>query len=219
MPTGVGLQTSQVTRTYTTFTGADLKAVFHNILIGELVGLSYTVTREIAPIYTTGSPDPRSFSKGKRGIAGTLVFQKFDRHALRDLMDKSVYVAKNDDIQSIGHRPIDEISGIANDERLGVRLATPIYVDQIPPFDITITYANETGQLAMERLMGVQILNEGNGISIDDLTNETNCTFVCRHVTSMIPRPMISPQTQDLERPDYNPWRDLSPDNFVAPGA
>jgi len=219
MPTGVGLQTQQVTRTYTSFTGADLKAVFHNMVIAELVGISYTITREVAPIYTTGSPDPRSFSKGKRGIAGTLVFQKFDRQALRDLMDKSVYVAKNDDFQAIGWRPIDEISGIANDERLGVRLATPIYVDQIPPFDITITYTNETGQLAMERILGVQILNEGNGISIDDLTHETNCTFVCRHVTGMIPRPSISPQTQDLQRPNYNPWEDLAPSDFTPPGA
>lgn len=215
---GVGLNTSQVTRTYTTFTGADLKAVFHNIVIAELVGISYTITREIAPIYTTGSADPRSFSKGKRGIAGTMVFQKFDRQALRALMDASVYVAKNDDYQSVGWRPINEISGIANDERLGIRLATPIYVDQIPPFDVTITYSNEIGQIATEKLLGVQILNEGNGISIDDLTNETNCTFVCRHVTGLIPRPTISPETQDLERPNYNPWGDLGPSDFEAPG-
>lgn len=215
---GVGLNTSQVTRTYTTFTGADLKAVFHNIVIAELVGISYTITREIAPIYTTGSADPRSFSKGKRGIAGTMVFQKFDRQALRALMDASVYVAKNDDYQSVGWRPINEISGIANDERLGIRLATPIYVDQIPPFDVTITYSNEIGQIATEKLLGVQILNEGNGISIDDLTNETNCTFVCRHVTGLIPRPSISPETQDLERPNYNPWADLGPTDFSVPG-
>lgn len=214
---GVGLNTSQVTKTYTTFTGADLKAVFHNIVIAELVGVSYTVTREIAPIYTCGNPDPRSFSKGKRGIAGTMVFQKFDRQALRELMDASVYVAKNDDYQSIGWRPINEISGIANDERLGVRLATPIYVDQIPPFDVTITYSNEVGHLATEKLLGVQILNEGNGISVDDLTNETNCTFVCRHVTGLQPRPTISPATGDLERPNYNPWSDLGPSAFTTP--
>lgn len=216
---GIGLDTSQVTRTYTSFTGADLKAVFHNIVIAELVGISYTITREIAPIYTMGNPDPRSFSKGKRGIAGTMVFQKFDRQALRDLMDASIYVAKNDDYQSIGWRPVDEVSGIANSERLGVRLASPIYVDQIPPFDITITYSNEVGQLAWEKLLGVQILNEGNGISIDDLTHETNCTFVCRHVTGMIPRATITPQTQDLERPNYDPWADLTTSDFTPPGA
>jgi len=189
------------------------------MVIAELVGISYTITREIAPIYTTGSADPRSFSKGKRGIAGTLVFQKFDRQALRDLMDKSSYVAANDDYQSIGWRPVDEISGIANDERLGIRIAAPIYVDQIPPFDITITYANETGQVAWERLLGVQILNEGNGISIDDLTHETNCTFVCRHVTGMTPRQTVSPQTQDLTPGVQNPWRDLAPSDFVPPGS
>jgi len=214
----VGLETSSVTRTYTSFTGADLKAIFHNIVIAELIGISYTITREIAPIYTTGSADPRSFSKGKRGIAGTMVMHNFDRHALRNIMDKSTYVAKNDDFQSVGWKPIDEISGIAGEGRLGVRLANPIYVDQIPPFDITIAYANETGQMATERLMGVQILNEGHGISIDDLTNETNMTFVCRHIQGMIPAETISPSTQDLERPNYSPWRNLGGGAFTAPG-
>ena len=34
------------------------------------------------PIYTFGSADPRSYARGKRGIAGSLVFAQFDRHAL-----------------------------------------------------------------------------------------------------------------------------------------
>ena len=196
-----------------------MKAVFHNVVIAELIGISYTITREIAPIYTCGNPDPRSFSKGKRGIAGTMVMHNFDRHALRTLIDKATYVAKNDDYQSVGWKPIDELSGDAADAtRLGVRIATPIYVDQIPPFDITITFVNETGQMATERLLGVQILNEGHGISIDDLTNETNMTFVCRHVQAMIPAPTVSPATQDLERSNYVPWQNLGTDSFTFPG-
>lgn len=31
----------------------------------ELQGISYNITREIAPIYTCGDADPRSFSRGK----------------------------------------------------------------------------------------------------------------------------------------------------------
>jgi len=214
----IGLETSQATRAYTSFTGADMKVVFHNIVVAELLGLSYTITREIAPIYTCGSADPRSFSKGKRGIAGTMVFQKFDRHALRAIMDKAKYVAKNDDFQSVGWKPVDEISGAADENRLGIRLAVPIYVDQIPPFDVTVTLSNEVGQLSTERIFGVQILNEGNGISIDDLTNETNVTFVCRHVTGLFPAPTISQTTQDLEKANYSPWNNLGTAQFTGPG-
>lgn len=45
-------------------------------------GLSFTVTRERAPLYTMGSAAPRSFSRGKRGIAGSMISLVFDRSAL-----------------------------------------------------------------------------------------------------------------------------------------
>lgn len=57
-------------KTYTSFSGADIKATFGNKVIGELQSITYSVTREKSPIFTMGSPDPRSFSRGKRGIAG-----------------------------------------------------------------------------------------------------------------------------------------------------
>ena len=73
---------SEYTRSYNSFSGVDIKATFGGKVIGELQGVSYSVTREKAPIYTMGSADPRSFSRGKRGIAGTLIFTIFDRSAL-----------------------------------------------------------------------------------------------------------------------------------------
>ena len=74
--------TSPYSRSYNSFSGVDIRAVFANKIIGELQAISYSITREKAPIYTMGSADPRSFSRGKRGIAGTLVFVVFDRHVL-----------------------------------------------------------------------------------------------------------------------------------------
>ena len=73
---------SAYTQSYNSFSGVDIVATFGGVLIGELQGVSYSVTREKAPIYTMGSADPRSFSRGKRGIAGTLVFTVFNRSAL-----------------------------------------------------------------------------------------------------------------------------------------
>lgn len=46
--------------------------------------MSYSVTREKAPIYTMGSPDPRAYSRNKRGIAGTLIWLNLDRHVVVD---------------------------------------------------------------------------------------------------------------------------------------
>lgn len=40
------------------------------------------------------------------------------------------------------------------------------------PFDITITAANEYGQMAVQRVYGVEILNSGSGLSVDDIVNE-----------------------------------------------
>ena len=60
--------------------------------------------------------------------------------------------------------------------------ATPVYADEIPPFDITISFANEYGQKAVIVIYGVEILNEGSGFSIDNVTSEKACTFVARRV-------------------------------------
>jgi len=61
------------TRSFSTFSGADIKAVFAGVEIGTLQAISYAVQREKAPIYTLGRANPRAFSRGKRGIAGTMV--------------------------------------------------------------------------------------------------------------------------------------------------
>jgi hypothetical protein len=63
--------------------------------------VSYSVTREKAPIYTLGSPDVRAFSRNKRGIAGTLIWINFDRHGLLSLVRKmkGQFIANIDDIR------------------------------------------------------------------------------------------------------------------------
>src|SRR6266705_6042110 len=46
--------------------------------------------------------------------------------------------------------------------------AAPWYSDQIIPFDITLAGTNELGAAATMKIFGVEILDEGSGISIDD---------------------------------------------------
>ena len=56
--------TTEYSETFNSFSGADIKATFGNRIIGELASITYSVTREKAPIFTMGDPNPRSFSRG-----------------------------------------------------------------------------------------------------------------------------------------------------------
>jgi hypothetical protein len=58
--------------------------------------------------------------------------------------------------------------------------ALPWYSDQALPFEITAALANEYGAAASCKLFGVEILNEGFGMSIDDSVNEMQAAFVAR---------------------------------------
>ena len=192
---------SAYTQSYNSFSGVDIQATFGGVLIGELQGVSYSVTREKAPIYTMGSADPRSFSRGKRGIAGTLVFTVFNRSALLETFRSAAigtagqfYAHATD----VARHPIATQGSTAFDAiQVGAQVSQgsvasgnewelPWYPDQIPPFDITITAANEYGQIAMMIIGGVEILNEGSGMSIDDIVTEQSMTFVARSVGAWI---------------------------------
>lgn len=71
--------------------------------------------------------------------------------------------------------------------RNAVKSTMPDYADEIPPFDITISFANEYGQKATVVLYSVELLNETSGFSIDNVTSEKACTFVARKVDYMRP--------------------------------
>lgn len=199
---------SDYTRTYTSFSGCDCVCTFGSVVIGELQAISYSVSREKAPVYTLGSAEPRSFSRGKRGVAGSMVFTSFDRDALLYALKENAATAAS--FQRIGGElnmhpiRIDEwdkkmtsLTGLAGDNLASSQAedvtnkiavaAEPYYVDEIPPFDVTISFANEYGQKAVIVIYGVEILNEGTGYSIDSIISEKACTFVARRVQSMQP--------------------------------
>ncbi len=199
--------TNPIGQTYNSFSGVDIKAVFNNVVIGELQAISYSITREKAPIYTMGSADPRAFSRGKRGIAGTLIFIVFDRSALVGTF--GVFTRPDQDSQRMNFQADrDEIrnnltneagisAGISGSRELlesarnesgltnigsDQAIVAPWYADQIPPFDITLAAANEYGALAVMRIFQVEILNEGYGVSIDDIVSEQQMTYIARQV-------------------------------------
>ena len=184
---------SVYTKTFTSFSGADIVATFNGRVVGELQAITYSVTREKAPIYVMGDPNPKSFSRGKRGIAGSLVFTVFDRDALHQMKttDNPVYrqglnSTRSGAFDGSGLTPVHDINMTQSDiPGKWAEKKAPKYSDEIPPFDVTINFLNEYGQSSKMTIFGVEILNEGMGLSVDDITTEKACTFIARAIDDM----------------------------------
>ena len=71
-----------LSRTYTSYSGVDIRIVINAEYVGSMQALSYAIQREKAPIYVMGSVDPISYSRGKRGSAGTMISLMMDIHLL-----------------------------------------------------------------------------------------------------------------------------------------
>jgi hypothetical protein len=204
-----GALTSEITRSYNSFAGADIRAMIGQFQFAELQAISYSITREKAPVYTMGSPDPRAYSRNKRGIAGSLIWINFDRHALLNLfyLAGGTFVADKDEIRPQFQSPTagaavfssqlvrdlgPQFGAGATTSQLDMatvsqvgqtkEVTAPWYSDQILPFDVTLAAANEYGAMAAAKIFGVEVLNEGWGTSIDDAVSEMQATFVARAV-------------------------------------
>lgn len=182
---------TEYTKTYTSFSGADIKASFGDRVIGELSSITYSVTREKAPIFTFGDPNPRSFSRGKRGVAGSLTFTVFDRDALTEVKQSSIVYRHgfnhSDEPTGANQQPAHLDHRVTMDANLArfANAERPHYADEVPPFNITITFQNEYGHASSMVLYGVEITNEGMGLSVDDITTEKAMSFVARSIDDM----------------------------------
>jgi hypothetical protein len=205
-----GATPSQFLASYNTFSGVDIKAVFGSRGVGELQAISVQVTREKAGIYTMGSANPRSFSRGKRGMAGSCIVIQFDRDAILDTLKDLVFQGDIDELRpsategnslewqlrfsdgrtptppaggGVGPSPTltqqeSELTTVDSDQIV----MEPFYADQILPFDITLAAANEYGDIAKMAILGAEFMNEGFGVSIDDLVSEKQYTYLCQGV-------------------------------------
>lgn len=171
-----------VTYRFNSYSGADIYAIaniydpsaiegqkYKQLVLGNIQTLTFSTHREKFPARALGHVGARGYTRGPRTIGGSMIFTIFDKTALAELMqlDNLIEVASNAGKgKSAG---IDHI----------------ILLDQIPPFDISILFSNETGSLSRMAIYGVELVNEGQTMSIEDLITETVVSYVARHVDPM----------------------------------
>ena len=191
--------TSVQTSTFNSFSGVDITPIFQGKAIGEIQAISYSIQREKAPVYTMGKADPRSFARGKRGIAGSLIFIVFDRHAVLERFKNARFSADKDEFGVRNQVSVESAFGLSNNvftrdnegsgSSFNQSMQAPWYSDQVPPFDIVLAAANEYGAQAIMRIFGVELMNENSGVSIDDIVTEQQYTYLAKWITPWMVEP------------------------------
>ncbi len=167
----------------TTFSGSDIKMVFGNVEIGNIQGISWSINREVRPVFVMGDPNALAYSKNKRGVAGSLVLTAFDRSALFDVQQMSE-VYRRDQHYTPGQ---DHTAGTNVNPFSTENTRQAIYADEIPPFTATLYGMNEFGKQMVMSIHDITIISEGAGVSIDDSIQEAQFTYVAKNIISWRP--------------------------------
>lgn len=137
--------------------------------LGSLQTLSIQSHREKYGVRALGHSYVKGYTRGPRTIAGSMIFTVFDEHSLLKL------------IRAMGAR-----ESIWKDPEIATLLP-----DQLPPLDVTIAFANEYGALSEMRIFGLEFVNDGMTMSIEDLLTEQIINFVARDCDVMTKAGMV----------------------------
>jgi hypothetical protein len=136
---------------------------FQTKILAELQTISISTFREKNAVRSLGTTQVKGYTRGPRTVAGSMIFTVFDRNVLFGLLDAD-----------------------ASDYDADGQFSAAI-LDQLPPMDMTITFANEYGSLSRMTLFGVEFVSEGHTMSIEDLLLEDVVQYVARDVDPMTP--------------------------------
>jgi hypothetical protein len=127
-----------------------------NRVIGSLQTLTYSIHMDKFPVRSVGNANAKDYVFGPRTIAGSLIFAVFNKHFAYELMETA-----------------SKTSGLEKYHFL---------MDEMPPFNITVSFANEYGETARLALYGVRIINEGQTMSVNDIYTENTYQFVATDI-------------------------------------
>lgn len=125
----------------------------HIYILGSLQTLTYSIHMERRPIRSIGNINAKDYVQGPRTIAGTLIFTVFNKHFAYEAMDA---IKQN--------------------------TAQAFLADELPPFDVTVSFANEYGAQARMVLYGIRLINEGQVMSINDIYTENTYQYVATDI-------------------------------------
>lgn len=157
------------------FSGADIVATITPAggkprVFGEIQTISYSIYRPMTPVHTLGRIGPKGVVRGQRMIAGSLIFTVFDRHVLKQVIDSF----------DTGRR-----TGYDFSESDINHMKRYMKTDEMPPFDINISFMNELGSHSTLNIYGIHIMSEGQTMSIEDMITENTMQYIALDIDLM----------------------------------
>lgn len=143
--------------------GRDREGKDQVFVIGDISTLSYSIHQDKGAVRTLGRRKPRGFTRGNETIAGTMIFSLFNRRALWKISKSKSDVTKR---VVLAHR--------------------------LPAFDIILNFANEYGLESTLAIYGIQIADEGQTHSIEDIYTENTMSYVAMDIDLMEPKESVA---------------------------
>jgi len=167
------------TGAFNSYSGTDIRAIISvpragnqkptTQVLATLQTISYSIFRDKQPVRALGYVGEKGRTRGTRTIAGSMVFTVFDRHVLLDVLRRQSGDTNTNSV-------VSEYSDLEY-----------VMVDQLPPFDVVINFANEYGHRSQLVIFGIDISAEGQVMSIQDLITENTVQYTAAHMAVMTP--------------------------------
>ncbi len=163
-----------------TFSGTDIQVyIFLPLvekynLLGSLKMLSWGTTRTKSLVTTLGRASGVGYTRGVRVITGALAFLQLDRTAFVPLINK--------DYKRAASHPYKYTT----------------LPDELPPFDLLLTFVSETGSASYMIIKHVEIVQSQGMNSIDETNPSEIYSFVALGITPLIPLTPIRSRPPDL---------------------
>lgn len=163
-----------------TYSGADMIVfmAFPNhkpIEIGSVTTVSYTTYREKKQVRTLGRISAKGFTKAGRTISGRMIFTVIYEHIVESLRKEIPYLSEH----------------------------SHILMDELPPFDLVVSFGNEYGGSAGLIIQGVTTVDEQKTMSVEELFTENIFTYIARRIEPM-------KDTSNITENKWNPLDHIS---------
>lgn len=171
-----GLVPEEFVNNTATFTGSDIRVIVDLVNTAttskqaaqlkqliECTTFTISIHREKAAVRAAGYIGSKGFARGRRTIAGTLVMTQFSVDVLYSFL-------KNQNLSA---------HDLSKDTQY-------VKVDQLPPFNMTLLFTDEFGNVSYRRVLGVDFVTDGVVYSSNDMLAEQTVSYMASDFTPLM---------------------------------
>lgn len=149
------------------------------LTVQTLQTLSWQIHADKRPVKASGHRSPKAWVTGPRMVAGSMIFTVMDGHPLNKLIR----------LVNLMYAPLPNSNGANGQDAwlkdpaafvqgdMSFRAAA---IDQIPPLNCQIIGVNEAGDSVSASIYGIEFMNDGCVLSVQDILTENTVTWVAQ---------------------------------------